>query len=70
MNTFKEKNKKIVIIVQYKTYTYNVFYMCFSLPPNPQNCSCPLSYLLTFPILCFALLCPPSTNVITPMTLP
>ena len=38
--------------------------MCFSAPPNPQNCSCPLSYLLTFPILCFALLCPPSTPVI------
>ena len=38
--------------------------MCFS-APNPKNCSCPLSYLLTFPILCFALLCPPSTPVTT-----
>ena len=38
--------------------------MCFSAPPNPPNCSCPLSYLLTFPVLCFALLCPPSTPVI------
>lgn len=31
-------------------------FICVSLPPNPQNCSCPLSYLLTFPLLCF---CPP-----------
>ena len=42
-----------------------MYSICVSLPPEPPNCSCPLSYLLTFPVLCFALLCPPSTPVIT-----
>lgn len=31
-------------------------FICVLSAPDPQNCSCPLSYLLTFPVLCF---CPP-----------